>query len=126
MKGLIVATLGEPSVVRGDWNDNTMVAGLLDCESFLVVKVPTETPPPLSMFFDADGAASGRDVNALATELVADQLHPGRYVAGPALIAGFDTETGDVADLNLLDLIRIGARLVRAERAALPRGDRPQ
>lgn len=126
MKGLLVPTVGDPQVVRGVWTDDASITKLLDCQSYAVVVVPNDDPAAQSMFFDEQGPAKQRDVNAVATELVAGRLAPGHYIAGPALIAGFDPETGVVADFNLLDLIRIGARLVRAERAALPRGGSTQ
>lgn len=118
MKALVVPVLGNPVVVTGDWDAAGVIAAVLDCETFELVNIPGTHKPALSLYFDEEGKYE-RDVNKVATSLVAEVLQVGDYIAGPAMIIGYDPESGDSVDLDLLDIVRLGARLVRAERNAL-------
>lgn len=122
MKGLVVPTLGDPVVVEGPWDSPGVIAAVLGAQTFEVLNIPNTKDPLLSLYFDEEGKYRERDVNMVATKLMAGVLQRGDYIAGPALIAGVDLRTGSSAELDLLDLIKLGARLVRAERTELPRG----
>lgn len=49
--------------------------------------------------------------NYTATQLVKPDLQPGDFVAGPALVTGFDNDTGETIDLDPLDWAELLGRL---------------
>jgi len=113
---MVIPVLGDPVVVDGDWNDVSVLLNLLNAEA-VTLHALESTSPLMSMLVDSDGKAKQLDVNKIATTLLG--MGAGEYVAGPALIVGSDRRTFLPVELSLLDLIRLGARLVRAERTAL-------
>lgn len=117
MKALIIPTMGDPVVVRGEWDDLVAMLNSEDVDSYKLPAPPEE--PVYVMGCDTDPERL-RPVNRVATSFAGDALPPGRYIPGAAFLSGYDRETGTTTGLGLMDIIKLGAKLVRVERAAIP------
>jgi hypothetical protein len=130
VRGLLVYAHGRIQVVEtpgSSWSLTTLY-GLLDC-----TEVETVYPSPsiprglaLTLWFDANGKFKNLPRNPGATGLMKGRLQHGDYIAGPALITGFDPESGAELTIDLAELLRITERLVRVERAALAAAPKPE
>ena len=117
MKALFIPADGHCLVVSGDWNSLPALYGQLDCTTVeRVLVTPSPDGPRLLMWVDEEGKYGPRPLNQLATELVSDRLDPQDWIAGPALITG-ESDLGECDALSTLEILRLGARLVRGERA---------
>lgn len=117
MRLIVIPTVGDARVVNSEWDALLDVLGIRP--QVQIYPQPSPNGPGLLLVF---GINPDRPVNHVATAFAGETLQHyrlgWRIITGPAIVLGVDKE-GTPIDLEPLEIIRLGARLVRAERTAL-------
>lgn len=120
MIGLLIPTHGDCRFVVGNWDSGASLRSTLGCSNFEYIEVtPLPSGPNLAVYFDEDAKYDQAPPNQLATKFVGGEIGTDDFIAGPALLTGFDKWSGAALRLSVMQLIHIAAHFVRFERLEL-------
>jgi hypothetical protein len=119
VRGLLVPADDEVSVIsRRDWNRTRTIAVALGCHQAERVQLGPAHAQELALFVDDDQRLTESPINKAITALL-EPVSAGRIFRGPALFVGFDARHNEFADLTVVQMYRLAAEMVRAQRAKL-------
>jgi hypothetical protein len=113
--GLLVPASGYSHFISGDWNLPEDIRTALDGVGFDFIEVVPQRGVAFAVYFGETARFHRGPYNRLATEFMGGPRDIDDFIAGPALITGFDRATGVARPIPTRQLIRLAGLFVKAE-----------